>query len=262
MLTKTKTMKDTRKYYILILFIFFWQPQVSNGQNEEKRVLFVGNSYTYFWNLPQLISAMAESQGKDIFTQQSTSGGVNWKQHWDGDKELKTQELIKNGDWDIVVLQNHSLSTIKNQEEFFEYGKKLISLVKRNGAQPLLYATWAREANPLMQEEINKAYYKLANETDSEVLAVGSAWAEAKNLKPELELYHPDGSHPSPHGSYLTAALFYKKLSKKSVLNIPERLTAFDSQNQKIYLSILMEYDAQFLLQFVENFNLNTQDSE
>ncbi len=255
-------MRNIKKYYIVILVVFFWQPQLLKSQDEQKRVLFVGNSYTYFWNLPQLVTAMAESQDQKIYTQQSTSGGVNWKQHWDGDKELKTQELIKNGDWDIVVLQNHSLSTVKNQDEFFEYGKKLISLVKSSGAKPLLYVTWSREANPLMQKEINADYFKLAEETASDVLAVGSAWAEAGKLKPELELYHPDGSHPSPYGSYLTAALFYKKLLGKSVLDIPERLTSFDSQNQKIYLAILMPYDAQFILQFVEDFNLNTQDSE
>ena len=255
-------MIDIKKFYIAILIILFSQPQLLKSQDDQKRVLFIGNSYTYFWNLPQLVSAMAESQGENIYTEQSTSGGVNWKQHWEGDKELKTQELIKNGDWDIVVLQNHSLSTFKNQDEFFEYGKKLISLVKSSAAQPLLYVTWSREANPLMQEGINEAYFKLAEETGSDVLAVGSAWSEAKKLKPELELYHPDGSHSSPYGSYLTAALFYKKLSGKSVLDVPERLTSFDSQNQKIYLAILMEYDAQFILQFVENFNLKRQDSE
>jgi hypothetical protein len=250
-------MKDTRKYYIFILLILFLQPQLLKSQNKQKRVLFVGNSYTFFWNLPQLVTAMAASQGEDIYTQQSTSGGVNWKQHWDGDKELKTQELIKNGNWDIVVLQNHSLSTTKNQDEFFDYGKKLISLVKSNGAQPLLYVTWAREANPLMQKKINETYYKLAEETGSDILLVGSAWSEAKNLKPELDLFHPDSSHPSPQASYLTAALFYKKLSNKSVIGIPERLTSYDKENEKIYLAILMEYDAQFILQFVENFNLN-----
>ncbi|MGJ3234906.1 SGNH/GDSL hydrolase family protein [Marivirga sp.] len=256
-------MEDKKKYHIiLILFIFFWQPQLLQGQTEEKRVLFVGNSYTYFWNLPQLVSAMAESQGENFFTQQSTAGGVNWKQHWEGDKELKTQELIKNGDWDVVVLQNHSLSTVRNQEEFFEYGRKLISLVKSTGAQPLLYVTWSREDNPLMQDNINEAYQKLSEETDSELVNIGSAWSRAKQLKPALELYHPDGSHPSPQGSYLTATLFYKKLSGNTVLGIPERLTSFDKQNQKIYLAILMEYDAKFLLQFVEDFNLNTQYSE
>lgn len=251
-----------KKFYITLLIIFFSQLQLLKSQDDQKRILFVGNSYTYFWNLPQLVSSMAESQGEAIFTQQSTNGGVNWKQHWEGDKGLKTQELIKKGDWDIVVLQNHSLSTIRNKDEFFEYGKKLISLVKEAGGEPLLYATWAREANPLMQKEINSAYFKLAEETSVEVLPVGSAWKQARDIKPELRLYHPDGSHPSLHGSYLTAALFLKKITEKSVLGVPERLTSFDKQNQKIYLAILMEYDAQFLLQFVENFNLNKKESE
>jgi hypothetical protein len=257
-----KMMKEIKKHNLLLLLILLLQPLLGKGQDSQKRVLFVGNSYTYFWNLPQLVSAMAESQGEIIYTQQSTSGGVNWKQHWDGDKELKTQELIKNGDWDIVVIQNHSLSTVRNKDEFFEYGKKLISLIKENGAQPLLYATWSREANPLMQKGINEVYLELAEETGIEVLEVGTAWADAKKIKPELNLYHPDVSHPSSYGTYLTAALFYKKLTGKSVLKIPERLTSFDNQNQKIYLAILMEYDAQFILQFVEDFNLNHKHSE
>jgi len=253
---------NSKKQYILLLLLLVGQLGFLKSQDMPQRVLFVGNSYTYFWNLPQMVSAMAETQGNEIYTEQSTSGGVDWKQHWNGEKELKTQQLIKNGNWDIVVLQNHSLSTTRNQDEFFEYGKKLISLVQSTGAKPLLYVTWARDPNPLMQEKINEAYYKLADQTGSDILPVGSAWLQAKSLKPELNLYHPDGSHPSPHGSYLTAALFLKQISNSSVLNIPERLTSFDKHNQKIYLAILMPYDAQFILQFVEDFNLKTQESE
>jgi hypothetical protein len=229
------------------------------AQKDENRVLFVGNSYTYFWNLPQLVSAMGKEIGANIYTEQSTAGGVNWKQHWNAEKGLKTRELIEEGSWDAVVLQNHSLSTVRNKEEFLEYGRKLISLVKEVGAKPILYITWAREGNPLMQEGINETYLALAKETQIEVVHIGTAWQEAKKIKPEINLYDQDGSHPNINGTYLTAALFLKKLTGESISEVPERLTSTDAMGQKIYLAILEEYEAQFYIHFAENFNDNQE---
>ena len=69
-------------YSFLILFLL--SGTVCQAQNKvPENVLFVGNSYTYFWNLPQQVSALAESEGISIYaTSQSTSGGTNWGQHW------------------------------------------------------------------------------------------------------------------------------------------------------------------------------------
>lgn len=125
---------------ILVLLILF--PLIIFGQeSKKKRVLFVGNSFTYMWNMPQMVEAMAIAEGVDLSTAQSTVGGSNFKQHWKREKNTKTQDLLENQRWDYVVLQGYSSGTIDNHESFDAYGSKLIELIKDNEAEPLLFMT-------------------------------------------------------------------------------------------------------------------------
>ena len=49
--------------------------QISKAQN----VLFIGNSYTYYHDLPNLLQGLAESAGKDFFQDSHTEGGWTLK---------------------------------------------------------------------------------------------------------------------------------------------------------------------------------------
>jgi len=55
-----------------IFKIWFLIPSFIFGQ----KVLFVGNSFTFYWNLPAMVESMAEEKGikMDIF--QSTAGSA------------------------------------------------------------------------------------------------------------------------------------------------------------------------------------------
>ena len=68
------------------------------------QVLFIGNSYTYFNNLPKQVEAIAASQkaGPRIRTGASLSGGKTLQWHWENQKAV---EAIRQGGWDFVVLQ-------------------------------------------------------------------------------------------------------------------------------------------------------------
>lgn len=246
-------------YWFVLAVLFLLQPSLLRSQDDTLRVLFVGNSYTYFWNLPQLVSAMAANQGKAIITRQSTAGGVSWKQHWEGEKGLNSREMITKGSWDYVILQNHSLSAISDPEEFQEYGQKFARLAQENGAKPVFYITWARKANPLMQKAITEQYVRLAEQTNAELVPVGPLWMRSGELRPDLNLYDPDGSHPSPQGVYLTACLFYQFLTGQSVLEIPPRITTTDKNGEKMYLSIMDSGDAEFVRQLVEEFDMTLE---
>jgi hypothetical protein len=217
------------------------------------RVLFMGNSYTYFWNLPQTVEAMAAEAGFPLIARQSTAGGANWQEHWRGEKNLESRKRIEEGNWDIVILQNHSLSTIRSAEAFTEYGNKFINLVRENGAAPMLYLTWAREFNPLMQDQVTKGYEELGKRAGVPVVAVGAVWEQVRNLRPDLKLYDPDGSHPSSIGTYLIACVFYRALTGNAASELPERITTTDRNGEKLYLHILSEGDAQFLQQAADN---------
>lgn len=219
----------------------------ANAQQDTLRVLFVGNSYTYFWNLPKTVQAMAAEDDVVIVTRQSTAGGSTWKEHWDGEKELKSRRIISEGEWDFVVLQNHSRSTIDHLEQFMDYGSRFIELVREANATPILYMTWAREYNPLMQSHISSGYRELAQQHGVAVVPVGEIWQEVGRLRPDLNIFDPDGSHPSTLGTYMNACAFYSFLQDKPATGLPPRIKTTDANGEVLYLSIMSEQDAEFM---------------
>lgn len=236
----------------LCFLLFLQSPAVA--QQDTLRVLFVGNSFTYFYNLPQMVAAMAETQDVPIMTRQSTVGGSNLEQHWKGEKGTETMAKLESEDWDYVVLNNHSTSAIETPESFMEYGKKFAERIKAKGAKPVFMMTWGYKSNPLMQEKITEMYQQLAAETSSDFVPCGPLFAAARHWRPDLELF-ADDKHPSANGTYLLALAFYKYLSGKTVIDIPERLTTEDIFGEKLYLTFMSKEDAAFLQQLVEAFD-------
>jgi hypothetical protein len=89
----------------------------------------------------------------------------------------------------------------------------------------VLYLTWARKAAPQDQAGLNRAYGRAAKRTGAEVAPAGIAWQLARRDAPGVELYADDGSHPSPAGSYLSAATLVARLFGKSPVGLPGQAT-------------------------------------
>ena len=75
------------------------------GQTVTKRALFLGNSYTAYNNLPQLVADAAASAGDVLLFGSNTPGGYTLQGH---STNATSQALIATGTWDYVVLQEQS----------------------------------------------------------------------------------------------------------------------------------------------------------
>lgn len=239
-------MKNVR--YIIPFLIIFWAliPPLFAQNQIPNKVLFIGNSYTYFWNLPQNVAAMAASQNIPLMTRQSTVGGSNLGQHWKGERNLHSLNLIREGDYDAIVIQDHSRRAINAPDSLMYYGQLFGKEIQAKGARVYLYMTWAREFDPYMQSEITNKYTELAEKINAVVVPVGLAWQRARTLRPNLPLYDADQSHPSPLGTYLNACVFYGVLTQKSPIGLPNRLISQDRDGEKLYLNIQSPQDALF----------------
>ncbi len=244
---------------VVIILVIFIIAQPLFGQKSQKRILFVGNSYTYFWNLPKQVELMAKSKELNLEVRQSTAGGVNWGQHWRGEKGLKTKELIATGDFDYVVLQNHSLSTINRLDSMMIFGKKLGQLIRESGAKPILYQTWARQWNPLMLDQIIDGYQKVGESIGAQVVPIGELWQKVNMYRPDINLYDDDGSHPNALGTYLTACAFLRALTNQKSKAVPRRLSEKNSHDETIYYNFVPEQTAAFLQELVDQF-INTSE--
>lgn len=227
-------MKYTR--ILLVLIIGLFGTCHLTGQSP-KHVLFIGNSYTYFWSLHLQVQALAESRGQDIKSRASFSGGVNLGQHWRGDRGLQSRQLVASGDYDVVIFQDHSRRAIDDPDSLLHYGTLWAEAAQEGGADVYFYVTWSREWDPYMQEPILKAYQQVARQNNARIIPIGPAWERAQQLRPNLRLYDPDGSHPSNIGTYLTACVIYGVLTGASPVGLTNR----------VELGAITEADFQFL---------------
>lgn len=200
-------MKPTYKFCVLLFIISYTS---FAQQKDTLNVLFVGNSYTYYSNLPKMVSDLSKSTSTFIKTQMSAIGGAKLKQHFNQERGLKTKDLIKNVNFDIVVLQEQSMGTLTNKEEFLLYSKKLSDYIKKHGAKPYFFTTWSRERTPETQKTITNVYKEAAEQNNGVVVLVGEAWKLAKKKQPSIKLFAEDGSHPNSLGTLLTASIFLK----------------------------------------------------
>jgi hypothetical protein len=194
------------------------------GDSRRKlRVLFIGNSYTIYNDLPWVTSQLSLSSGMDrpLEVKSVALMGATLKEHWDDGFALK--EIRDGGPWDYVVLQGQSLQPIIAPEVLSEYARRFDGEIKAAGAKTILFVTWARHAHPEQQPAINSVYEGVARETGAALAPVGPAWQDALEADPNLMLYRNDADdHPAAAGTYLAACVIYSTIYRRS----PEGLTA------------------------------------
>lgn len=220
-------------------------------------VLFVGNSYTYFNNLPQLVSIISDSSKTKLVTKKSTIGGARLSEHWLGQRNLKTKEMIKYGEFDIVVLQEFSMGAIEEAENTQKYLKLFSDFIKENNAKPYYYLTWAREKAPQYQDQINKVFKEAATENNAIIVPAGKAWARAKELRPTIGLYDADGSHPSQLGTFLSACVFVAALTNEIPSELSRYYQTTDTYGESVELMRVDGLDLVFCKKVTEEIVLN-----
>lgn len=196
-------------------------------------VLFLGNSYTYFNDLPAIFTELAKAGNQQkVDAMMVAPGGVRLKDHWDKAEAHAALNLKK---WNYVVLQDQSTlgigyyldgnPRVTTDEIFLPYAKKWAAEIIQHGARPVFYLTWTRKATPDDQVTLNYAYIRAAKETGAVVAPVGLAWQQIRQQNPSIELYYKDGAHPSQAGSYLAACVMYATIFHHSPADLPSHIT-------------------------------------
>ncbi|TML01897.1 MAG: hypothetical protein E6G36_12675 [Actinobacteria bacterium] len=190
------------------------------------RVLFVGNSFTFRNDLPQIVGRLSGRPDR-IFAVSFTAGG--WQlRNFAANREL--ERLLHQVHWDVVVLQEQSeipsFSPDYRAREFDPYVRVLVQEIEDAGAQPLLFETWGYRTGDRrnlpgdtfvqMQARLAWGYADAARAVHARIAPVGPAWLAALSTRPQLDLWADDGKHPSRLGSYLAACVFYAVLANRN----------------------------------------------
>jgi len=139
---------------LLIGPVIFWRPAAAKS-TARLQVLFIGNSFTFYHDLPKMVAELAEAGGQlPLGFQQETPGGYTLQQQW---KDGKALALIRSRRWDYVVLQDQSQAPLLNRKAMNEYATKFNAEIRKQGAKTILYMTWAVQNKPAGQPAISTA---------------------------------------------------------------------------------------------------------
>lgn len=205
-------------------------------KSEKLRVLFIGNSYTYFNSLPEMFSALSEAEGFPNETFSHVKGGWTLEKMADAADEVGAlvAETLAEKRLDVVFVQEQSLRPVTDREKFFEGVRALYEKIRKSGARTVMYETWARSTesedlekygltNKSMTEGLIDAYGRIAEELGIEVSRVGHAFYEVHTHHPEIELYDKDKTHPSYAGSALAALVHFATVFRRSPIGVKWR---------------------------------------
>ena len=193
-----------------------------------KNILFIGNSYTYYSDMPQaLFAPLAARTGLDCRVTAVTVGGctlARFADETDGPGQ-KLRAAIDAQHYDLVVLQEHGTQPVRNPALFEQSVAALLRLLRPRAERFLLYATCGRkmghpdlETLDMTESELKEAlacaYDAVGEKFGLPVAHVGRAFAAYAAEHPEAELYDPDLLHPSLLGSTLAAETILQEALK------------------------------------------------
>lgn len=217
-----------------------------------RSILIIGNSRTYFNNMPSMLREIADSAGSPAKFQVETSAkaGASFESLWADDR---TKRLLGAG-WDDIILQGESRaqSTEDSNKSFLAYGAKLAEASRLTQGRPRLVVNWAYDpslyegdidgagrANHL--ELIKSMHARLGSEADMATVRLAGLWEAVRQSHPSIKLT-TDGNHPTVAGSYLFALALYANLSNSSVGGVTYAPNEIDPKDAKALRSAVDTY--------------------
>jgi hypothetical protein len=167
-------------------------------------VLFVGNSLTYFNEMPRMTQAIASREARPLLVDAVTQSGASLEDLWFRTDAVKR---IWQEHWDYVILQERGGRAAMDRGELFHrYLALFADQTRKSGGKPVLFMTWYPG---------NEAFFRnAAKRANVSLLAVGSAWQDLLEHG-RFSRLDWDGTHPNLAGSYLIACSVYALVYEK-----------------------------------------------
>jgi len=230
------------------------------------KVLWIGNSYTYFNDLPTMVAKVAKADGIEMEYDSHTEGGWTWELHANSQETL---DKIYSQPWDVVIMQEYSTRPAYDEDtvcrDTVPYLDQLVNHILTNNPATTIqfYLTWGRpygEAELCKQEDqfcsyetmqaaLTTSYTTFAcMNKPARAAPVGEAFSFVKKTHGDslfYELYNTLGvsdHHPSLAGSYLAALTHYLALYDRGVVGNSETFGLDDDMVSKLQTAAEMTW--------------------
>ncbi|MBO6297302.1 MAG: hypothetical protein J6N53_00530 [Lachnospiraceae bacterium] len=172
------------------------------------RTLFIGNSHTYFNDMPKLFRDICAENGIDMQVTMLTKGGMGLDYHADNEQ---TRFNILFGNYDYIILQHvaHPMGEFSVMEKATD---QIMEWIRQTNAKACLFMTWTKDGDESGQPEMSACYRQLADKYGCLLAPVGEKWWEHIHQFPEIDLFYKDRRHASADGSCLIAKTIFETL--------------------------------------------------
>ena len=202
------------------------------------KVLFIGNSYTYYNWSSYMLKEIAWKEGLEVEVALSAHSGFTIERHLD---HAVTTSFVNAGGYDYAIVQEYNdrmavvgadlakgslgsdaLKYVTNMKTMISNIKakspSVVPLIEtswgtKNGVGSLIKTNWTDYVT--MQGYVTEGTKHVATQASVDCTLLGEAWKKVRSERPSLEMYHTDLHHPSYAGSYLKACVNYLTLSGK-----------------------------------------------
>lgn len=232
-------MKRYYKVIFLLLLIFLGinctPTYATSNDISTTRILFIGNSSTYYNQMPLMVEGLAKANNINCEVKSITASSYKLTQFATTGNAYNTEivNALSKEKWDFVILQEHRENIMGNLEATKNAITNLKSTIDSTGAKTILYETQADYIgndfiidgtsiyfdNITLQNYMTKFYFSLGNKFDCKVAPVGVNYTRCMKEYPEINLYNSDMIHPTLEGSYLAACTLFQTIFETSAYN-------------------------------------------
>lgn len=181
-----------------------------DGEDDMMNVLFIGNSFTYYNTVCNVVKGLAEYNGHNITVTAATNGGQDLVYQSTAENVLNA---IKVGGYDVVILQdkvgsNFQESTLMNGSE------AIIPIIKQYSpdAKLVYYEPWpTKDQIESKMSYFTSSYINAAKKYNASLAPAGEGFYELY-ANDGLDYYCSDNRHPQPLGTFNSASTIYYAL--------------------------------------------------
>ena len=186
-------------------------------------ILFVGNSLTYFNDMPEIVAAISLGAEDDPPMRVGMIAFPNFalEDHWNRGDAL---EAIDSGEWDVVVLQQGPSTLPESRDHLVEWAGRFAERIRAAGGEPALYSVWPTDGTEGGYDATLASYAAAAEAVDGLLIPAGEAWRAARARDSTLDFTLFDGFHPNLLGSVVVAYAVWHAIGGRTPVGLPSEI--------------------------------------
>ena len=234
--------------FVLALVLACGLGGVAAHAGEVEKILMVGNSLTYAYDIPAILEHFAADTKRTLVITRHVTGGKDLTWHWSNPSKPSNQtavEAINQGGYDLVILQDHSqrVSKAEGRTEFVRVTAEYTKLIAAKSMRSMFYMGHNRDPNitPESLQPTVDMYTQQADVLGIPCAPVALAFLRCNQTYPKLALLDNQtdrtyglnkmGTHQSPFGAYLAACTIWSALYGQSPVGLTFH-AAFDAKKE------------------------------